>query len=92
MLLQYKRVLSKKSKQTLIKKCLYLEYSDPNFTCNLTEYGEMWTISRYSVRMLENKDQKSSEYQNLSRSDAKHNNHENGRTNESFEALLRWFL
>ena len=41
MLLQYKQVLSKKSKQTLIKKCLYLEYSDPNFTCNLTEYGEM---------------------------------------------------
>ena len=37
-------------------------FFDPYFTGSLTEYGEMWTISPYSVRIRENKDQKNSEY------------------------------
>ena len=45
MLLQYKWVLSSeqrhKSKRTLREKCSYLEFSDPNFTHNSTEYEEI---------------------------------------------------
>ena len=53
----------------------------------------MQTISLYSVRMQENKDYKSSEYQHLLCSGTKHNNYKNADTNGSFEALLcRFFI
>ena len=70
-----------------VKSVRNRSFSDPYFTRNSSEYGMMWTISPYSIRMQENKDQKSSEYRYLTRSDTKHNNHKNARTN----GLLRHF-
>ena len=61
------------------------------FSCILTEYGEMGTISKYSVEMQENVDKTNSEYWHFSRGDTKHNNHKTARVNGSFEALLRRF-
>ena len=38
------------------------------FSCIWTEYGEMWSISPYSVQMRKNVDEKNSEYGHFSRS------------------------
>ena len=86
MLLQYKLVLGseqkRKSKHILREKCRYSEFFWSAFSCILTEYGEMRTISKYSVQMRKNVDQKNSEYWHFSRSDTQQNNHKNARTNE----------
>ena len=91
MLLQDKLALSSeqkpKPKHKLREKCPY-SYSD---LIILTRNGEMTTISQYSVRMWENKNQKNSEYRQFSRSDTKRNNHKNAPTNGSSEAIHRRF-
>ena len=67
-------------------------FSDPYSDLIIsTEYGEMGTVSQYSIRMRENMNQNNSEYQHFSRSDTKRYNHKNARTNGSLEALLSRF-
>ena len=53
---------------TLYKKCPYSELFWSAFSCIPTEYGEIRSISPYSVRMRENVDQNNSEYGHFSRS------------------------
>ena len=53
---------------TLRKKCPYSELFWSAFSCIRTEYGEIRSISPYSVRMRENVDQNNSEYGHFSRS------------------------
>ena len=50
----------------LREKYLYLEFFWPVFSHVRTEYGEILNISPYSIRMQENKDQKSSKYGHFS--------------------------
>ena len=50
---------------TLRKKCPYLELFWSAFSLIRTEYGEMLSISPYSVSMWENADQNNSEYGHL---------------------------
>ena len=52
----------------LRKKCPYTELFRSAFSCIRTEYGEIWSISPYSVRMRENADQNNSELGHFSRS------------------------
>ena len=52
----------------LRKKCPYLEFFCSVFSLIQTEYGEIRHVSRYSVRMRENTDQKNSEYRHFLRS------------------------
>ena len=47
---------------SLRENCPYLELFWPAFSRVRTEYGEIQSISPYSVRMLENTDQNNSEY------------------------------
>ena len=54
---------------TLRKKCSYPELFWSAFSCIRTEYGEIRSISPYSVQMQENADQNNSEYEHFSRSD-----------------------
>ena len=42
------------------EKCLYCEFFWSVFSRIRTEYGEMQSISQYSVQILENADQKNS--------------------------------
>ena len=56
------------SKLKLREKCPYLEFFWPVFSCIRTEYGEIRSLSPYSVQMWENTDQKNSEYGHFSRS------------------------
>ena len=51
-----------------VKKCSYSEFFWSAFSRIRTEYGEIWSISPYSVRMRENKDQKNYEHRHFSRS------------------------
>ena len=53
---------------TLREKCPYSGFFWSVFSCLRTEYGEMRSISPYSVRIRENADQKNSEYGHFSRS------------------------
>ena len=53
---------------TLREKCPYLELFCFVFTRIRTEYGQIQSISLYSVRMRENVDQTNSEYGHFSRS------------------------
>ena len=53
---------------SLREKCPYSEFFWSTFSRLQTEYGEMRSISPYSVRMRENMDQKNSEYEHFSRS------------------------
>ena len=50
------------------KKCPYLEFFWSVFSQIRTEYGEIRSISPFSVRMRENTDQKNSEYGHFLRS------------------------
>ena len=52
----------------LPKKCPYSELFSPAFSRSRIEYGEIRSISPYSVRMWENADQNNSEYGHFSRS------------------------
>ena len=56
-------------KKALRKKCLYSELFWSVFSRIRTEYGEMWSVSPYSVRMQEKGDQDNSEYKHFSRSE-----------------------
>ena len=60
------------SKLTLRKKCQYSELFWSTFSRNRTEYGEIQSISPYSVRMRENTDQKILRIWNFSRSGLSH--------------------
>ena len=53
---------------TLREKCPHSGFFWSVFSCLRTEYGEMRSISPYSVRIRENTDQKNSEYGHFSRS------------------------
>ena len=55
--------------QTLRKKILYSKLLWSVFSHIRTEYGEIWSISPYSVRMRKNIDQNNSEYGLFSRSE-----------------------
>ena len=55
-------------KNAVPKKCLYLEFFWSVFVRIWTEYGEIRSISQYSVQMPENADQNKSEYRHFSRS------------------------
>ena len=50
----------------LREKCQYSEFSWSLFSRILAEYQEIWSISTYSVRMRENKDQKNCKYDQYS--------------------------
>ena len=52
----------------LREKCPYLEFFRPAFFRIRTEYGQKRSISPYSVRILENRDQRNSEYEHFSHS------------------------
>ena len=54
---------------SLLEMCPYSELFWPVFSCILTEYGEIRSISPYSVRMLDNMYQNNSEYGHFLRSD-----------------------
>ena len=54
--------------KTLHKNCPYLELFWSVFSCIQIEYGEIWSISPYSVRKRENADQNNAEYGHFSRS------------------------
>ena len=56
-------------KYTLRKKCPYSELFWSAFSNIRIEYGEIRSISLYSVQMRENPDQNNSEYSHFSRSD-----------------------
>ena len=58
------------STYTLHEKCPYSEFFWPVFSYTRTEYGEIRSISPYSVQMRENTDQKNSEYGHFWRSDS----------------------
>ena len=49
--------------------CPFLKLFWSVFSHIRTEYGEIWSTSSYSVRMLENTDQNNSKYGHFSRSD-----------------------
>ena len=53
---------------TLRDKCPYSEFFWSEFSRIRTEYGEIIRVSPYSVRMLENTDQKNSQYAHILRS------------------------
>ena len=53
---------------TLREKCPHSGFFWSVFSCLRTEYGEMRSISPYSVRIRENTDQKNSEYGHFPRS------------------------
>ena len=53
---------------SLCKKYLYSELFWSVFSHIRTEYGEIWSISQYSVQIRENADQNNSEYIHFSRS------------------------
>ena len=53
---------------TLREKCPYSEFFWSLFSRIRTEYGDIWSISPYSIRMRENTDQRNSEYKHFSRS------------------------
>ena len=56
------------SSGSLREKCPYLEFFLSVFSRIWTEYGEIFRISPYSVRIRENVEQKNSEYGPFSRS------------------------
>ena len=57
------------STNALRKKCPYSELFWSTFSHIWTEYGEIRSISPYSVQMRENADQNNYEYGHFSRSD-----------------------
>ena len=59
-----------KQRHCVRKKRLYLELFCSAFSRIWTEYGEIRSISPYSVRMRENTEQNSSEYGHILRSES----------------------
>ena len=57
------------SKYTLRKVCPYSKFLWSVFSRIRTEYGDIWSISPYSVQIGENTDQNDFEYGNFSPSD-----------------------
>ena len=57
------------TKTTLRENCSYSELFWSVFFRIRTEYGEIWSICPYSVRMRENTDQNNSEYEHFSSCD-----------------------
>ena len=55
-------------KTSLREKCPYSDLFWSSFSCIWTEYGEILSISPYSVRMWENVDQNNSDYGHFLRS------------------------
>ena len=55
--------------QSLRKKCPYTELFWFTFSRIWTEYGEIGSVSPYSVRMQENANQKNSKHGHFSRSE-----------------------
>ena len=68
LLLEWKSNIYKNENFTLLKKCRYSELLWSAFSRIRTEYGEIRSISPYSVRMRENVDQSNSEYGHYLRS------------------------
>ena len=66
---------------SLCKKYLYSELFWSVFSHIRTEYGEIWSISQYSVQIRENADQNNSEYIHFSRSGCLNNS-----------AIISWTL
>ena len=66
---------------SLYKKYLYSELFWSVFSHIRTEYGEIWSISQYSVQIRENADQNNSEYIHFSRSGCLNNS-----------AIISWTL
>ena len=66
---------------SLRKKYLYSELFWSVFSHIRTEYGEIWSISQYSVQIRENVDQNNSEYIHFSRSGCLNNS-----------AIISWTL
>ena len=66
---------------SLRKKYLYSELFWSVFSHIRTEYGEIWSISQYSVQIRENADQNNSEYIHFSRSGCLNNS-----------AIISWTL
>ena len=66
---------------SLRKKYLYSELFWSVFSHSRTEYGEIWSISQYSVQIRENADQNNSEYIHFSRSGCLNNS-----------AIISWTL
>ena len=63
-------VILTENKQTLRKKCSYLELFWSVFSRIRTEYGKIRSISPYLVLVLENTDSNNSEYGHFSRSES----------------------
>ena len=63
-----KQIIWRRIYMALREKCLYSELFWSAFSRIWTEYGEMRSISPYSVRMPENADQSNSEYGHFLRS------------------------
>ena len=55
------QIIVKRTKNPLPEKFPYSEFFWSAFSRNRTEYGEIWSISPYSVQMRENTDQENSE-------------------------------
>ena len=74
-----RRILFQTLKQhsdSLRKKCTYSDLFWSVFSSIRSKYGEIRSISPYSVRMRENTDQKNSEYGHFSRSEILNNMNE----------------
>ena len=63
------KIVKQRLSNTLLKKCPYSELFWPEFFRIWTEYGEIRSISPYSVWMRKNEDQKNSEYGHFLRCD-----------------------
>ena len=66
---------------SLRKKCPYSDLFWSVFSRIWTEYGEIWSISPYSVRLRENKDQHNSQYGYFLRSVHKNTSDKNNSLN-----------
>ena len=65
----YSRCLELIKNQSLCEKCPYLEFFWSIFFRICFEYGEIWSVSPYSVQMRMNADQKKSKYEHFLSSD-----------------------
>ena len=63
---RFSKVLELSSSFSLHKKCPYLELFCSAFSRTRTEYGEIRSISPYSVRVRENAEQNNVEYEHFS--------------------------
>ena len=65
----YNMEIALNGSNALCEKCPYSVFFWSVFSCIRTKYGEIQSISPYSVRLRENTDQKNSEYGHFSCSD-----------------------